>query len=333
MESSTEIDFAATSASWVELARQSNGILALGALTLLILSYNFATYVVDAIFPGVSLTKFGAGSKSAWAVITGASDGIGAEFATQLAKAGFNVLLVSRTQSKLDSLAEGLSTKYGIMTKTLAMDASAIKESDFERLAELTKDLEIGVLVNNVGQSHDIPVPFHITSTQEMQDIININVTSTLRVTQTILPRLLLRRSLILTMGSFGGYLPTPLLATYSGSKAFLQTWSIALASELSSSKVTVKLVNSYLVTSKMSKIRKASISIPTPKAFVSATLNGIKGGTVITPHWVHSLMATALSFIGRENYFVVEGNKSMHMSIRARALRKREKAENVASK
>lgn len=326
-----QIDVRATLAVWLEQARQSNGILALGLLTLFFLSYGFATYVADAIFPGTSLKKFGAGSKTAWAVVTGASDGIGAEFSTQLAKAGFNVLLVSRTQSKLDVLAKDLSAKYGVATETLSMDASAVREGDFERLAEVTKDLEIGVLVNNVGQSHDIPVPFHLTPTEELQNIININVTSTLRVTQTLLPKLLARRSLILTMGSFGGYLPTPLLATYSGSKAFLQTWSIALASELSSSKVTVKLVNSYLVTSKMSKIRKASISIPTPRAFVRATLAGIKGGPVITPHWVHSLMAKGLGLIGRENYFVVEGNKSMHMGIRGRALRKKEKAERLA--
>lgn len=332
MDASTEVAIVATIQVWLEQARQSNAILALGLLAFLYLSYNFATYIADAVFPGTSLKKFGAGSKSTWAVVTGASDGIGAEFSTQLAKAGFNILLVSRTQSKLDTLADALASKHGVMTKTLSMDAAAVKESDFAKLAEITKEMEIGILVNNVGQSHDIPVPFHITPTEELQNIININVTSTLRVTQILLPKLLLRKSLVLTMGSFGGFLPTPLLATYSGSKAFLQTWSIALASELATSKVTVKLVNSYLVTSKMSKIRKPSLSIPTPKAFVEATLSGIKSGPVITPHWVHSLMAKGLEMIGRENYFVVEGNKSMHMGIRGRALRKREKADAAAA-
>lgn len=324
--STTEIDFMATARVWLEQCRKSDAILALGLLSFFYLSYNLASYVADAVFPGSSLKDFGAGKKNIWAVVTGASDGIGAEFTRQLAKAGFNVLLVSRTQSKLDSLATEVADKYHVETKTLAMDAAALKESDFKALVDLTTGMEIGVLVNNVGQSHDIPVPFHITPVEEMQNIININVMSTLRVTQSLLPNLIQRRSLILTMGSFGGYLPTPLLATYSGSKAFLQTWSIALASEISSN-VTVKLVNSYLVTSKMSKIRKPTLSIPTPKAFVTATLSGIKGGPVITPHWVHSLMARALEMVGRENYFVVEGNKSMHMGIRARALRKREKA------
>lgn len=318
--------------AWLDQASQSNGIFILGLLSLVYLTFNFASYVTDLFLPGTSLKTFGAGSKSTWAVVTGASDGIGAEFAQQLARAGFNILLVSRTQTKLDTLAKEIESKYGVRTKTIAMDASALKNADFDRLSDIIQDLEIGILVNNVGQSHEIPVPFHITAVEELQSIININCMSTLRVTQILLPKLLLRKSLVLTMGSFGGYLPTPLLATYSGSKAFLQTWSIALASELSTSNVTVKLVNSYLVTSKMSKIKKPSISIPTPKAFVRATLSGIKGGPVITPHWVHSLMAKALELVGRENQFVVEGNKSMHMQIRGRALRKREKAEAAAA-
>lgn len=327
MESATQIDVTGTIYTWIASLRQSNVVLSLGIFTLFFVTYNLASYFTDAVFPGASLSKFGAGSKRTWAVVTGASDGIGAEFASQLAKAGFNILLVSRTQSKLDALASEIATKHNVETKTFAMDASAVKESDFEKLKEVASALEIGVLVNNVGQSHDIPVPFHLTEVQEINGIININIVSTLRITQLLLPQLLKRKSLILTMGSFGGFLPTPLLATYSGSKSFLHTWSIALASELSDSKVTVKLVNSYLVTSKMSKIRKPSLSIPTPKNFVSATLSGIKGGPVITPHWVHSLMAAGLSAIGRENYLVVEGNKSMHMGIRGRALRKAERA------
>ncbi|ORY78532.1 putative ketoreductase [Protomyces lactucae-debilis] len=327
---SQQIDYRATALHWVELARSSNAILALGLLTLFVLSYSASTFVADLVFPGTPLSKFGASKtdKKVWAVVTGASDGIGAEYATQLAQAGFNIVLVSRTQSKLDTLAGELESKYHISTKTLSMDASKATDKDFSKLAQLVQDLEVGVLINNVGQSHEIPVPFHQTEQAEMQAIIDINVTCTLRTTQTLLPKLMQRRSLILTMGSFGGFLPTPLLATYSGSKAFLQTWSTALASELADSKVTVKLVNSYLVTSKMSKVRKPTMTIPTPKVFVKAVLGGIKSGPVITPFWAHGLMAYALTWIGRESSVVVSGNKAMHLSIRKRALKKREKAQ-----
>jgi 17beta-estradiol 17-dehydrogenase / very-long-chain 3-oxoacyl-CoA reductase len=327
-----QIDYTGTLLHWLELARASNVILGLGLFSLFILSYSVSTFVSDLVFPGLPLSKFGADKqrKNVWAVVTGASDGIGAEYATQLAQAGFNIVLVSRTQSKLDAIAKELEEKYKVATKTLSMDASKAEDADYENFANLIKDIDVGVLVNNVGQSHEIPVPFHATEVSELQAIIDINVTCTLRTTQTVLPKLMQRRSLILTMGSFGGYLPTPLLATYSGSKAFLQTWSTALASELADSKVTVKLVNSYLVTSKMSKIRKPTMTIPTPKIFVRSVLKGIKSGPVITPFWAHGLMAFALSWIGRESSVVVSGNKSMHLAIRKRALRKREKAQKA---
>ncbi|GAV27809.1 hypothetical protein PMKS-001277 [Pichia membranifaciens] len=75
-------------------------------------------------------------------------------------------------------------------------------------------------------------------------------------------------RGLILTMGSFAGLVPSPLLCVYSGSKAFLQNWSTSLAGELKPEGVDVELVISYLVTSAMSKIRRASFTIPNPQRF-----------------------------------------------------------------
>jgi 17beta-estradiol 17-dehydrogenase / very-long-chain 3-oxoacyl-CoA reductase len=269
-------------------------------------------------------------------VITGASDGIGKEFALQLASEGFNVVLVSRTRSKLEALAKEIESKYvGIRSRTLAMDFARNNNEDYNRLMALVDGLDVAILINNVGKSHDIPVPFVLTSTQEMSDIIAINCVGTLRVTQIIAPGMAVRRrGLILTMGSFGGLLPTPLLATYSGSKAFLQQWSSALGSELKPHGVQVELVLSYLVTSSMSKIRRPNMFIPSPKDFVRAVLGriGRSGGAqgtahTSTPYWSHGIMHWALAtFVGLSNSFVVDRNKVMHESIRRRALRKQER-------
>jgi 17beta-estradiol 17-dehydrogenase / very-long-chain 3-oxoacyl-CoA reductase len=215
------------------------------------------------------------------------------------------------------------------------MDFAANKDSDYSRLQALVNELDIAVLINNVGKSHDIPVSFAQTSPEEMKDIITINCTGTLRVTALVLPGMITRkRGLILTMGSFGGLLPTPLLATYSGSKAFLQQWSSALGAEVASYNITVELVQSYLVTSAMSKIRKATATIPTPKVFVRATLAkiGRSGGAqgfayTSTPFWSHAGMQWALgTFVGFMNRVVVQQNKRMHEAIRKRALKKRER-------
>lgn len=287
----------------------------------------------------IQLSNFG--PKGSWAVITGASDGIGAEYARQLARKGLNLVLVSRTASKLGVLSQELkTTNPHVQTKLLPMDFAQNLDSDYASLKQLTQDLDISILINNVGVSHSIPVPFVETPTTELNSIVTVNVFGTLRVTQIIAPGMISRkRGLILTMASFGGLLPTPLLATYSGSKAFLQQWSSALGAELAPKGITVDLVQSYLVTSAMSKIRKASMFIPNPKAFVRSALNhiGRSGGAqgvayTSTPYWSHALMQWALvSFTGTSNTLIVNQNKGMHEAIRNRALRKAEREAKKA--
>ncbi|KAJ9296125.1 ketoreductase [Paecilomyces variotii] len=286
------------------------------------------------VLPGKSLRKFG--PKGSWALVTGASDGIGKEFSLQLARAGYNIVLVSRTASKLTSLANDISTKNpGVQTKLLSMDFARNDDADYEKLKALVDELDIAVLINNVGKSHNIPTPFALTPEDELTDIVTINCLGTLRVTQLVAPGMIQRkRGLILTMGSFGGLLPTPLLATYSGSKAFLQHWSSALGAELEPHGITVELVQAYLITSAMSKIRRASATIPDPRSFVKATLGkiGNNGGSPdyaysSSPYWSHGLMAYFLTCItGTMTKTVLGFNKGMHESIRKRALRKAER-------
>lgn len=269
--------------------------------------------------------------------MTGASDGIGKEYAIQLAQKGFNLVLVSRTESKLQTLAKELETKYAgssIQSKILPMDFSANDDGDYAKLKALVDGLDVGILINNVGQSHSIPVPFVQTPHEELQNIIMINCLATLRVTQIVVAGMVQRkRGLILTMGSFGGLLPTPLLATYSGSKAFLQQWSTALAAEVKNSGVDVELCLSYLVTSAMSKIRRPSLFIPNPRNFVKAALSKVGRGAAnqeaytSTPYWSHALMQYALQATPlRQSSFFLNQNLQMHQSIRARALKKAER-------
>lgn len=219
------------------------------------------------------------------------------------------------------------------------MDFAANLDADYGKLGELAKDKDIAILINNVGQSHSIPVPFCETAEAEMKNIITINCTATLRVTQLVLPAMMARkRGLVITMGSFGGLLPTPLLATYSGSKAFLQQWSSALASELEPSGITVHFVHSYLVTSAMSKIRRSSLFVPSERNFVRSVLAkiGRRGGSIGyaysgSPYWSHGLMmAGIISVLGVYSEWLAAINRNMHVGIRKRALAKaeREKAK-----
>ncbi|KAK9363611.1 hypothetical protein V1504DRAFT_473086 [Lipomyces starkeyi] len=283
------------------------------------------------ILSGKNLKKYGAG-KGAWALITGASDGIGKEFSLQLAKKGFNVVLVSRTESKLVDLSSEINRKYKVETKILPFDFAENKSSDYAALAALIEPLDVTVLINNVGQSHSIPVPFAEVDDTELTNIIAINDIATLKVTKLVIPKLIAKKmGLILTMGSFGGLFPTPYLSVYSGSKAFLQHWSTALAAELKPNGIDVELVLSYLVTSAMSKIRKSSTLIPNPNMFVASTLSsvglqrGAQGRTATsTPYWSHAIFQFFVeSTVGIWSGIVSNQNLQMHIAIRKRALKK----------
>jgi 17beta-estradiol 17-dehydrogenase / very-long-chain 3-oxoacyl-CoA reductase len=169
----------------------------IGALTLATIFYQIVSFLLSTfIVSGHSLEKF-KDKKSAdgtWAVITGASDGLGRQYALQLADKGFNVLLISRTKSKLDALAEEISNKAkksydgGAQAEVLAVDFSTAGDEQYGQIERALKAKVVGVLINNVGLSHDRPVVFSETSLEEMESIIKINCLATLRVTKTVLP-------------------------------------------------------------------------------------------------------------------------------------------------
>ncbi|RDB24900.1 Very-long-chain 3-oxoacyl-CoA reductase [Hypsizygus marmoreus] len=314
----------------------STFLLALGSFAVVRVVYQTLSVLLQTfIIPGTNLKRFGS-TKGAWAVVTGASDGIGKEFAFQLAKAGFNVLLIARNKQLLDSTASDIATKYpGVSTATHSINFAKADEHAYQSLSTVLNRLDVGVLVNNVGKSHAMPAYFVDTPKDEITDIVAINVNATLHVTYAVLPGMVQRkRGLILNIGSFAGAIPSPMLATYSGTKAFLSTFTSALAEEVRAQNITVEHVNTYFVVSKLSKIRKASALIPQPGAFVRSVLSKIglpcgagysgRPGTS-TPYWSHSLLDYAATLLGLPSV-LISYTHGLHKDIRRRALRKQER-------
>ncbi|KAA1478108.1 NAD(P)-binding protein [Dentipellis sp. KUC8613] len=279
---------------------------------------------------GTNLKKFGA-KKGAWAVVTGASDGIGREFALQLAKAGFNILLASRNPVKLAAVAQEIHDKVGkdVRTHTHAIDFAHADDAAYARFGHALQGLDIGVLVNNVGKSHAMPTDFVDTPADELHDIVAINVNATLRVTALVTPGMVSRHhGLILNIGSFAGSAPSPMLATYSASKAFLATFSAALAAELGPKGITVEHANTYFVVSSMSKIRRPTALIPLPHTYVRAVLASIRAGSAV-PFWTHALLDYVMHSV--PECVVVAYEHALHRDIRKRALRKKEREAKKA--
>ena len=260
-----------------------------------------------------------------WAVVTGASDGIGREFATQLAARHFNVLLVARTASKLQAVASEISSQSAkVQVTTHCIDFASASDADYRSLESALGKLKISVLVNNVGTNHDIPTPFASESPAVLDAIVTVNALSITRITRIVLPSMILaKRGLILNVGSFAGLVPTPFLAVYSATKSFLRTWSIALNAELANSGVSVEHLSTYFVVSAMSRIKRPSWLVPSAKAYVKSALDNT-GIVLNTPYYSHRIAEYLISLV--PSSLLLSYNTSLHKSIRKRALRKRER-------
>ncbi|KAI8867861.1 NAD(P)-binding protein [Ramicandelaber brevisporus] len=294
---------------------------------------------------GVPLTRFGAGKPGHWAVITGATDGIGKAFAKQLAKNGFNIFLVSRSEHKLVATREELTKKYGVKTLHHAFDFSRRDDRVHEEYAAMAAALQkvtesgeekVAVLINNVGVSHDMPIPFVDLSDAENEKMVEVNIMAMMKMTRIVGPLMIKNKNgLIINVGSFAAMVPTPLLSVYSGTKAFVSTWTKSIAAEFAEDNIVVQHLNTFFVVSAMSKIRKAKLMVPTAEGYVKHTLDriGVSGGASdpyeSTPYPPHALLQWMSEHLHSRKHWY-DKNYVLQKELRMRALAKlKAKEEN----
>ncbi|KAM3964015.1 very-long-chain 3-oxoacyl-CoA reductase-B-like [Aphomia sociella] len=116
-----------------------------------------------------------------WALITGSTDGIGKEYARQLAAYGCNIVLVSRSTDRLRVTAQEIEKEFKVQTKIVQIDFTESEEI-YTKLSREIKDLEIGVLVNNVGVCYEYPEYFLELPDQLVSNLVKVNVVATMRV-------------------------------------------------------------------------------------------------------------------------------------------------------
>ncbi len=172
-----------------------------------------------------------------WALITGASAGIGAEFARALAREGLPCVLVARREDKLRALATELEGSFGVETRIVTADLT--REEDTARVLTSVADLEIGVLVNNAGVGY--AGRFDAQETDRLADLVKVNCLAPVLLTSHFVTPMLERgRGAVLFLGSVAGVQPLPLHALYAASKAFDNLLGEALWAELAGTGVDV---------------------------------------------------------------------------------------------
>jgi len=167
------------------------------------------------------------------ALITGASSGIGADLARLFAKDGYDLVLVARSEDKLRAFARELGTKTTVIAADLSTPNAAAN------VVSRIGAIEIDVLVNNAGVG--VAGPFLDTDLQEELDMIQLNVVALTQLTKLLLPPMVKRgRGRILNVASTASFQPGPLMAVYYATKAYVLSFSEALAEELRKTGVTV---------------------------------------------------------------------------------------------
>jgi uncharacterized protein len=221
-----------------------------------------------------------------WALVAGASQGLGAEYARQLAENGLNLVLVARKEEALRSLAGQISEKYGVQTRPLALDLSV--ESSLAQIIEQTADLEIGLMVYNaaysaIGPFFDIPVEDHL---RELATNTRAPLILAYQMGRQMLPR---KRGGIILMSSLSAAQGSAFISNYAATKAYNQVLGEGLWEELREQGIDV-LVSCPSAVSTPNYLHsrenrsKAPVSAMSPRDVIAETLAALGKRPYIVP-------------------------------------------------
>jgi uncharacterized protein len=234
-----------------------------------------------------------------WALVAGASDGLGAEFATQLAEAGLNLVLVARRTQMLEALAARLQAAHAVQVRTLALDLA--QAESIQRIADQLEEIEIGLLVYNAALS--VIGPFLDQPLEEHLREIDVNCRSPLALAHLVGRRLAARRQGgIILMSSLSASHGSALIANYAATKSYNHVLAEGLWEELRGQGVDVLSCRAgatstpnYL-TSRSNHPGGGSVSAMTPGAVTAETLAALGKGPGVVPGRMNRWAAFAMA-------------------------------------
>lgn len=230
-------------------------------------------------------TRYGA-----WALVAGASEGLGAEFARQLAARGLNLLLIARRIAALDELAQSLRSQYGITVRTAAVDLAA---ADLEpQIRALTTDLEIGLLVYNAAYS--VVGEFLAHPLEDALKSIAVNCRGPVILSHLLGQKMVeRRRGGIVLMASMAAGQGSPLVATYAATKAFDLVLAEGLWEELGHHGVDVVACRAGATRTpgyERTKPQGSESIVGEPGPVVSAALDSLGRSPSVVPGFINGL-------------------------------------------
>ena len=228
-----------------------------------------------------------------WALVAGASTGLGEEFATQLAARGLHLVLIARRRELLDALGERLTHDFPIQVRTLQLDLAS--DDIGAMVAEATNDLDIGLLVYNAATS--IIGPFFETPLQDHLNEIAVNVRAPLTLAYMLGTRMLKRqRGGIVLLSSLSSSQGSALIANYTATKAYNRLLAEGLWEELRTRSIDVVACSPSAVStpgylaSPPRRAGRVSVSAMGPREVVAEALAGLGKKPLVIPGWSNRL-------------------------------------------
>ena len=226
-----------------------------------------------------------------WALITGASSGIGEEFARQLAEKGLNLVLLARREDRLAKIAGELTEHHQIEVKTIVVDL--LSENFLETIRQTTDPLEIGLLINNAGMLYiGKYLDNSINNDLNMIDL-NIKVPAILthHFTKGMVNR---KKGGIIFTASMLGFMGTPFASTYAGTKAHEIVKTEGLAYELKPKGIDVLALNPGLTETEMTDVYDFSampMKLMKSAPVAKAALDALGKKVLVTPGRMNNIM------------------------------------------
>ena len=238
------------------------------------------------------------GKYGEWAVVTGSTDGIGLQYALQLAAKGFNIVLVSRSEEKLRTVSKEITEKFNVKTKIIVYDFT--KVDGYENITTELESLDIGILVNNVGTIYGEPTIFSECNLQKIFDVITINTFSCVGMCHAVIKGMCERkRGLMIHISSVASQIDYSYMIVYRATKIFMNKFVKCLSYENEGVIDHQVLVPSYVET-KLSKVKAMFFICPTPENYVRSAIRTIGFAHFTSGYWSHELLETLFQLLVR---------------------------------
>uniref|UniRef100_A0A0E0MF43 B-keto acyl reductase n=1 Tax=Oryza punctata TaxID=4537 RepID=A0A0E0MF43_ORYPU len=238
-----------------------------------------------------------------WAVVTGATDGIGRAVALELARRGLHLVLVGRNPGKLSAVCKEVRVAApACKVRTVVFDLAAPGDDDVgggemsrgvAKVAAAVEGLDVGLLVNNAGATYPCAAYFHEVPDAVWEAVLRVNVVAATRIARAVVPAMAAKgRGAVINVGSGSSVVVPafPLYAVYAATKAYVDQLSRCLYVEYKHHGVDVQCQIPLYVATKMSPVKGNSPFIPSPEEYAKAAVRCIGYEPRCVPYWRHSV-------------------------------------------